>query len=212
MTATHVTAVSLGYGPPAGVPAPCGLCGAWAPARPWRSALKPTFTNLDELQSDSVCWACQACLDDRRTRSSFVVEDGRFRPLARGDVWPLLMRPPEPPFVLYLTHSGKKHGLFRQHVARSRERFRLQCEDRSGWFSPLEDLRWMRAAARLVVAGVRRESIATGDYQSHDYFHAGIPAIRDAERLLGSVRQRDLFGIVFGLMPARASVGELLDD
>jgi CRISPR type IV-associated protein Csf1 len=86
------------------------------------------------LISPWVCWACAVCLDTRETRSAHLVVAGVFRRVDRKEVWRLLLNPPPAPFVLYLTLAGQKHGLFRQEVATSREAFRVQAEDLSGWF------------------------------------------------------------------------------
>lgn len=203
MTATKITATALGCSPHDGKPHPCGLCGTESPARPWEQVLKPTFTNIDELRADHVCWACQACLNDKRTRSSFLVDAaGSYRKLARPDVWRMLLDPPPTPFVCYLTHSGKKHGLFRQKTATQRERFRLQCEHLHAWHVPEQAAPWMAAMARLLVEGANRERIANGRYDAGDYHRVGLARLRTLDAIIKPMRPTDHFAIIHGLMPA----------
>lgn len=109
-SATEFVARALGSVRPSGELAPCGFCGTLAPGLPAERVLKENFTNRDEPRAPWVCWACEACLNTRDTRSSHMVADGTFRRLERKEVWPLLLAPPEPPFVVYLTLSGQKHG------------------------------------------------------------------------------------------------------
>lgn len=209
LRATHMLAVALGAIAHDGADNQCGLCGAIGPARPWRDVVKPTFTNIDELRAATICWACAACLDDPRTRSSLVVDARGYRRLVRRDIWPLLISPPEPPFVVYLTISGKKHGVFRQSVATRRDHFRLQCEAMAAYYNRQRDVPRMRLCAELVLAGVSRSSVETGHYDSADYRAAGIATIRAAERTLGPWRPTTLFAILYGLMPGKKDLPEI---
>ena len=209
MSATHFTARALGNEAPPGEAQACGLCGQGAPGKPSRQALKTSFTNLDELHSDWVCWACEACLNDRRTRSSVVAFGGEFRKLIRAEIWPLLLDPPEPPFVLYLTRQGKKHGLFRQAVAGSREQFQLQCEELSALFRPRRYRGWMRLCAEMASAGCKRAELEVGRYSSWSYMKVGPDRLLAAEGVLREQRGSSKWDIVFGLMPSLDVLEEL---
>lgn len=206
--ATAFVAPALGAVPHSGPAETCGFCGSLAPCRPAERVLKENFTNRDELTSPWVCWACEACLDARETRSSHLVWAGVFNRVERRQIWSLLLEPPSPPFVLYLTLAGQKHGLFRQDIARSREAFRLQCEDLSGWFVRASCEPWMRAAVRLRLAGVRRDSLESGRYDSSDYLkdRAGILAW---EAQIREIRSSQLFSIILGTMPGKEDLGDL---
>jgi len=185
-------------------PQPCGLCGEVQPARPWQDVIKDTYTTQTDMKTPWVCWACEACLNDRRARSNVLVtaQGGYSRP-ERKQVWPLLLHPPALPFLLYLTLSGKKHGLWKQHVATSRELYRLQCEDLWCMFSPAADRAWMVACAALVVSKVRRDNVESGRYDSRDYVQASVGAVRSLEALIKPVRGTNKFALVFGVMPGR---------
>ncbi len=209
MSATVMTAKALGASPHDGERAACGLCGALEPARPAAKVLKDTFTNLDELHSDRVCWACEACLADRRTRSAFVVSAGGFAPLKIPDAWETVLFPPEPPFVLFLSHSFQKHGVFRQRVAQSRDFWRVQCEQLSADFSRRRDEAWMRAALELYLRGCSRESILSGRYDSGDYQRTGIVHIRGLDALAQLARGTTLFGIMVPIIPNKEVAVEL---
>lgn len=202
MTATQMTAKALGFEKPEGAEAPCGLCGGLGPGRRWREVVKGTFTNIDEIRSDWICWGCEFCLNDRRTRSNVLVEGGVYRRPERKDLWLLLKNPPAPPFVLYMTVSGKKHGLFRQAVSLNRDYFRIQCEAAGDYFDRVRGLEWMRVCRSLILFGVRRESVLTGQYSAGDFRKAGVSTILESENCLQFWRPRTVFQIVFSVMPS----------
>lgn len=200
-SATVFVAPLIGAARPDREATTCGLCCGSEPCRDADKVLKSGFTNRDELDTPMVCWACEACLADRSTRSSLLAHDGKIRKLERREVWPLLISPPEPPFVLYWTLSGQKHGLFRQRVADSRDIFRVQCEDRGGDFYRPRSLPWMRAASELVLAKVSRDSMETGNYSSGDYAAAGEGFISDREKLIWPHRSWPATESILSIMP-----------
>ncbi len=206
-SATIMLARAWGLAPHGEEHHPCGLCGADAPARPWKDVLRASNTNQADLKSPWVCWACEACLADRRSRSNTLVVDGQYSRPERKQVWPMLLDPPEPPFLLYLTASGKKHGIWRQHVTMSREAFRLQCEELDCVLRPAEDRIWMAACKTLLLAGARRVSLETGKYHSSDYMKVGFKLLRQQEALIKPVRGTDKFALIFGVMPGRDDIG-----
>lgn len=202
-TATIWAAKALGYRPHDDCPSACGLCGALAPARPWKTVLKSSNTSQAELKAQNVCWACEECMNDSRTRSNMLItNDGAYRKPERKEIWRLLIEPPDPPFVLYLTLTAHKHGIWRQHVAITKTAFRLQCEDYSCTFKPAQDVKFMAACYRLMMACVRRDSVETGRYTSKDYLTAR-EVIKQNEPILQTVRSSEKWAIVFGLMPSR---------
>jgi hypothetical protein len=188
----------------------CGLCGEQQSARPWQEVIKDTYTTQLDLKTPWVCWACEACLNDRRSRSNVLVANGVYSRPERKQVWPLILNPPAAPFLLYLTLSGKKHGLWKQHVATSREMFRLQCEDLWCMFSPEQDRAWMIACARLLYGGARRDNIETGHYHSGDHTAVGLRELRGLETAIKPVRGTNKFALVFGTMPGRDDIEEVL--
>lgn len=203
-SASIFVATALGAAPPQERSAPCGFCGATAPGRPTAAVLKENFTNIDELVAPWVCWGCEATLNDARTRGHFAADERGFLELKRGHIWPLLASPPPPPFVFYVTHSGKKHGLFRvrMRVAESRSRFWLQCEQLGGEFVAEEMLPIMRAAIVARKAGALIDSLVTGSYDPYMIAKAR-SEIRAFEALALPIRSTPIFRIVLPLLPGR---------
>jgi hypothetical protein len=203
MTASKSLAIALGYKPSDQEEFFCGLCGAYAPGKYWKDAIKSSNTSQADLKTQHICWACEACMNDSRTRSNaLVLNDGSYRKPERKEIWQLILEPPEPPFVLYLTLTAHKHGIWRQHVARTKTAFRLQCEDYSCIFKPASDIEWMKSCYHLMLAGVRRDSVETGRYTSKDYLTAR-GTIKQHEPILQLVRGSEKWAIIFGLMPSR---------
>jgi len=207
---TEFVMTALGATAPSGKVATCGLCGTSAPGKPAASVLKSGFTNWDELHSDRVCWACESALADRRTRSSLVVDASGYRRVERREIWPLLLEPPEPPWISFFSVSGKKHGLFRQAMASSRESFRVQVEDMHADFDRAADREWMRVLSEVILAGARRDNALSGHYDHGDYHRLGYARIRDTESILSAERNRRArWMTITSVMPGRADLQKM---
>jgi hypothetical protein len=123
---------------------PCALCAQPFADRPLK--VSEAFTNWDRLRepgSKLACPACAACLATPKLRwGSWVATTAGVRYLDRPAISEALFAPPEPPFVLYVTTSFKKHGFFKARLNLGRERFYVQFEELGVDFEPG---RWMAA-------------------------------------------------------------------
>lgn len=207
--APEVFCRAVGHKPHDGEYNYCGLCGNYARSKHWKDTLKPSFTAQAELKSPYVCWACECVANDRRSRSNILVKNvsretgvGEYSKPQRKEVWPLLFSPPAPPFLLYLTMSGKKHGLWRQHIAMNKDGFRVQCEDLSCVYLDNDKI-WMMNVANMVLNGCSRKSIMSGMYPSRDILSVGVERIRDIEPHLNMIRGSYKWLIMLGVMPGK---------
>jgi len=93
------------------------------------------FTSWSELvEGDCICEYCYTlCRDQKYRRKSWIATLKGIRFLSRKDVLPVLLDPPEPPFAVYVTKSGKKQGFLHilNKVALSRDTFFIAFEDRA---------------------------------------------------------------------------------
>jgi CRISPR type IV-associated protein Csf1 len=74
--------------------------------------LKVTFTAYDLIQGGScICPECWHVYNEQMYRKkAWVVTPSEFTEVKRDAAKELLLNPPEPPFVIYLTQSWKKQG------------------------------------------------------------------------------------------------------
>lgn len=70
------------------------------------------FTSWNLLQEGNcICEYCYTlCRDQQYRRKSWVASLKGVRFLKRDEILPVLLEPPEPPFAVYITKSGKKQG------------------------------------------------------------------------------------------------------
>lgn len=209
MTATEIFARAIGAIPHDGPIHECGMCGARSNSHRASAIIKDSFTQNDMVHGDWICWACETALKDRRSRSSFLANKDKYIKLERRQIWPTIWNPPDPPFVIYCTTAGKKHGLFLSQPAQSKHRFRIQCDHQGAWYQSGDQI-WMVETAKMVLAGVRRDSLETGHYDSNDYIAVGAQAIREYEQHVSSVRHTEKYTILFGLMPGKDNLKEIL--
>lgn len=169
--------------------------------------MKASFTALSDLHGEYVCWACEWALATRWTRSAFVCIDGGVTRLKRKDFWPSLFAPPSTPFVLYLTTSGQKHGLYKARVNRTRGQCHVQCED---WSCEVTegDREWMICAVKARMLGVGRSALESCEFTSRDVLSAG-KEFRWVEATMRKAKGRPTFRLM-ELMPGVADLPQCL--
>jgi hypothetical protein len=102
----------------------------------------------------------------------------------RDDIEKYLSDPPEPPFVLFVTASYKKHGSFRAHVNQSRKLFYVQFEDRSILFSPSKYRDLFDLMKRMYATFNKTEEIGKGEYIQRRVQEYGIDAWKRDESII----------------------------
>lgn len=110
----------------------CIICGRET-ERGHRVDFSEKFTMWPALEEGDVI--CEYCYTMARNqdyrRKSWVADRNGVRFLKRGEILPTLLEPPEPPFTIFLTKSGKKQGflLLANRVSYSRDRYFIAFED-----------------------------------------------------------------------------------
>lgn len=89
----------------------CIFCGLET-SRGHKAELKDTFTAYDLIQGGScICPECWHVYNEQMYRKkAWVVTLSTFAEVKRDGAKELLLNPPEPPFVIYLTQTWKKQG------------------------------------------------------------------------------------------------------
>ncbi|MCS7256333.1 MAG: hypothetical protein NZ562_06880, partial [Thermomicrobium sp.] len=157
------------------------------------------FTAWAAVYAGSVlCEYCRPLLRDRRFRSrSWLATPGHVRFVEPGEdrSWlrDALLDPPDPPFALYLTRNGQKHGWLslQRYVSQSRDRFWVGTDwsDRPVYCDRL----WLRQQVvlldRLAERGVSRGQLLEGRFAPNVWKRAIAEAwtsdLEAAQRLAG---------------------------
>lgn len=175
----------------------CYICGETAHgAVPTKTLLSDTFTDGSRAkapESRHICRACAFCMgtspEGRAGIRWYPLVAGRdMRFLERGQVRDVLLNPPEPPFVILLPTSQKKHIAFKAQVAYRRGVFPVALEEEVVWldagFAPL--LRFVEA---LRGAGFTTTEIGSIQFRSDrvkefsiDFLDAAAERLREARK------------------------------
>lgn len=112
---------------------------------PVAKAIKKTFNDRAYLRYDGThvsrnAYVCMARIkalgrDDFEMRKyHFLVTEQSFCILKREEIQALLLAPPEPPFVLSVTESNKKHRAFKASIAYEQDWFPVMLDNMSVTF------------------------------------------------------------------------------
>lgn len=120
----------------------CCMCGSDKGEMGSKDFLKTSFTNWDVLKSpgsQSICYACAACMNTNALRkSSWIATGTELRYLKRGDVAGAIFGtdvrakdflPLQIPNAIYITTSYKKHGSFKTRINHMADKLYIQFEE-----------------------------------------------------------------------------------
>lgn len=143
----------------------CGRVGRGFPAR-----FPESFTAYAWLQGGSIiCSKCKAMLEnqDLRRRSWVAFfENGKpvVRFLSRNQVLNVLLNPPNPPFAIYVTRTGKKQGYLQlaNRVSFSRNIFYVAFDDLL--INVRRDVleKYVKLARKALALGFRKKDLTGG--------------------------------------------------
>jgi len=138
---------------PGNVGGKCIVCGRMTKSG-HRIDFSDNFTMWALLQEgDCICEHCYTlCRDQKYRRKSWVATKDGIKFLEKKDLLSTLLSPPNPPFAIYITKSGKKQGflLLVKRPSLSRDRFFIAFEDSLVWVDrkKLEEMVAVAEAAR----------------------------------------------------------------
>ena len=177
----------------------CWFCGEGTDGRgqPTKTAIKPTFTNIDLAKapsSGSICAACAFCLGTPSLRQypTVATTEGIRHP-SRAQLKGVLLEPPEPPFLVAIPTSGHKHLVIRTPVAWSRDDYPAVLEevlmtvDRPRLRAMVETVEILRTAFTL-------EEVRSGHYQ-HQLRGLSLRDFEVAEAAAAAWRGHRLFSL-----------------
>lgn len=183
----------------------CWLCGGDTNGKglPIKQVIKTTFTNHDIAKapwSNSVCEACYWGLSysSLRNYSILATLNGLYHPSKR-QIRDLLIKPPEPPFVLTIAVSGQKWLHILAKVNYTNKVFEVMYENIPIKVNPSKFKDIVELVEELYRAGFTKEEILTGEYQAHKIQAFGIERLEEIEFLLELERNGRLFELAVDL-------------
>ena len=110
----------------------CVLCGRDThEGHPVKFSANFTAWNLLHA-GNCICQNCYTIIHNQEyRRKSWVATKEGIKFLSRKEILPTLLKPPEPPFSIYITKSGKKQGFIQlmNRVSTSRDGYYMSFED-----------------------------------------------------------------------------------
>jgi hypothetical protein len=192
-----------------------------------KDAITNTFTDvglISENSSNSVCCACVALMKKESWEKackkhgyspyfplkenkkpcmsnwmfySHVFTSGKWLMPSRSEIEKILLNPPEPPFSIVITVSGKKHLIFRSKISYSKSDFFVQFEEQSisvnlKKFKDVHDI-----VKYAYENGVSKESLLSGNYNHLVILKIGLKKWGEIENKLRKIReqQRNLLSL-----------------
>mgnify|MGYP000906716640 CR=1 FL=1 len=112
LTLSELICKSRGIIPePGTVSGTCVFCGCETDNGHSRKVISDNFTAWDRLGSgDVVCPGCNHIYTTRLYKNMWAVNETEFRELKKVDLKQVLLTPPKPPFIIYLTQTYKTQG------------------------------------------------------------------------------------------------------
>ena len=111
----------------------CVFCGRYT-EHGHRIKLSDNFTAWNLLEEGEViCEYCYALIKNQDfRRHSWVLSEEGVKYLKKGEILTTLLNPPEPPFTIYITKTGKKQGFLDliNRVNYSNERYFIAFDDK----------------------------------------------------------------------------------
>ncbi len=110
----------------------CIVCGT-STRKGHRIDFSSNFTAWSMLwDGDCICEYCYTlCRDQQYRRRSWVATKQGIRFLQKSEILEVLLNPPEPPFAIYITRTGKKQGFLQlvNRLSYSREHYFIAFDD-----------------------------------------------------------------------------------
>lgn len=207
----------------------CLMCGD----SPWPEAGSPhrvlgsgfsDFQWLCDLGANAVCTGCQGLLSGRPgdvppplRMHSIILRDGAIEAVRPRDLWPLLLEPPQSPFVVSWACSGKIHHWLRARWS-TPELLMIGHDRETIEYSPHEDRALLDAVHALLYSPtgtgplLSRRAIAEGSYHPRSVEKFGAARLRDLERVVARYRPSLLLDLVCAAAPLSTTRHEEEDD
>ena len=162
----------------------CYSCAALMKKEAWQAACEkhghsPYFPVKDDKKPALASWMFS---------SHVFSKDGWLRP-SRQEFADILLSPPQPPFVITLADSGKKHVIFRARVNHSKDKYFIQFDENTIFI----DRKIFNDVLILVEDAYQyfsKDSILTGDYNQAAIMKAGLATWQKYEMQFKKIRHK----------------------
>ena len=154
----------------------CILCGLET-AHGHKAELKDTFTAYDLIQGGScICPECWHVYNEQMYRKkAWVVTPSTFVEVKREGAKELLLNPPEPPFVIYLTQTWKKQGWLNliNRVQESRTNYTIGLDYDLIEVNTQKLEEYCTLIAELLEKKIMKTELQTGQFKAKSYEKLG---------------------------------------
>jgi len=157
-----------------------------------KAELKDTFTAYDLIQGGScICPECWHVYNEQMYRKkAWVVTQSTFCEVKRGGAKELLLNPPEPPFVIYLTQTWKKQGWLNliNRVQESKTNYTIGLDYDLIEVNPVKLDEYCNIISEILEKKVTKTELQTGQFKAKSYEKLGydIELIEKIKILVGN--------------------------
>lgn len=154
----------------------CGACVALAKSEAYelyatRVGRPTTFPIKEGAKPKKLNWL---------STSHVFTENNHLQP-DRNEWRNILMAPPEPPFVMAMAISGKKHVIFKAAINYSKSRFTIQTDNDRVLIEHAAFLDALADFERFYAMGFSKDSLLTGEYNQKAIMSVGLKIWREVE-------------------------------
>ncbi|MBC9130670.1 hypothetical protein FcAc13_05030 [Frischella sp. Ac13] len=122
---------------------------------------------------------------------SHIFNDNKWIMPTRAELEQCLLNPPQPPFSIIITETGKKHLIFKANISLSKDNFFVQLEEQSINVY-LDDFKKLHSTVKEAYnLGLSKESILTGNYNYSTVLKIGLKKWQNIECELKKARNTD---------------------
>lgn len=183
----------------------CVLCGdRMTEGIPRSKVFSDVFTDWPYCRNISGTHVCPACCLTILTNPngriamrtySWLATKKELKPLNRPDAREILLNPPEPPFLIVLAISQKKHLIFKGTVSYSREVFPIMLEETPVFIQRSEFAELLELVEHFMF-GFTKTEIKTGEYNQQRVLKFGVDLWEWFEEQIAPYRGMSVLDVV----------------
>lgn len=165
-----------------------------------KDCVSSIFGNWDLFKYSHLEWCCPACVyclrESKLRTSNWIATGEKLIYFKRENIAETIFNPPNPPFVIAITESFKKHLAIKARINYSQKRFWITMENMGMWFEPDKWRGIFEIMKELAEGEFSKTEIRSGEYQARRIQNYGIEKWEKQEELLKPVRRQPVFKLL----------------